>query len=163
MLPVLQICVLFLVALAMVPAVAHALELPGKLRLSMGEYLVVQPIYYPGFTIVGFAEFAAIPATFGLLFVVPQGSSAFWLTLSALIALLIMHAVFWIFTQPVNRIWLRKQELSGASASFFATGAGLDESKDWRALRNRWEWSHVVRGVLALAALMLSATAIAAS
>jgi hypothetical protein len=49
----LEIVSVALVALAMAPAVAHALELPGKLRLSREAYLTVQRIYYPGFTIVG--------------------------------------------------------------------------------------------------------------
>jgi hypothetical protein len=35
---------------------AHALEWPGKLRLSREHYLAVQPIYYPGFTYSGFAR-----------------------------------------------------------------------------------------------------------
>ncbi len=47
----LQVATLVLVAIAMALALAHALELPGKLRLSKEEYLTVQPIYYPGFTI----------------------------------------------------------------------------------------------------------------
>ena len=49
----LQIVATTLVAVAMTTAVAHALEFPGKLRLSKEEYLAVQPIYYPGFTIAG--------------------------------------------------------------------------------------------------------------
>jgi hypothetical protein len=53
MLPALQVVTTVIVALAMVPAVAHALELPGKKRLSRDAYLTAQPIYYPGFTFVG--------------------------------------------------------------------------------------------------------------
>jgi hypothetical protein len=56
MIVVLRILTLIFVVLAMVPAVAHALELPGKLRLTKDAYVAVQPIYYPGFTIVGIAE-----------------------------------------------------------------------------------------------------------
>jgi hypothetical protein len=37
-----------MVAVAM--ALAHALELPGKLRLSKEEYLRIESNYYPGFT-----------------------------------------------------------------------------------------------------------------
>jgi len=56
-----QVITLLLLALAMVPAVAHALELPGKKRLTKETYLAVQPIYYPGFTIIGgFGEFAGM-------------------------------------------------------------------------------------------------------
>lgn len=32
----------------MAPALAHAMEYPGKMRLSRDAYLTVQPIYYPG-------------------------------------------------------------------------------------------------------------------
>jgi len=39
MLPMLEVLTVLLVALAMVPALAHALELPGKLRLAKDEYL----------------------------------------------------------------------------------------------------------------------------
>jgi hypothetical protein len=35
---------------------AHALELPGELRLDEQTYLAVQTTYYPGFTIGGMAE-----------------------------------------------------------------------------------------------------------
>jgi hypothetical protein len=80
---------LFLVALTMACAVAHALELPGKMRLTKDAYLAVQPIYYPGFTVVGgFAEFGALLMLFALLFVTPRDSPAFALTLWAFIALL---------------------------------------------------------------------------
>ncbi len=57
MLTVLQLIALFLVAITMTCSLGHALELPGKLRLPKETYLAVQPIYYPGFTLVGgFAE-----------------------------------------------------------------------------------------------------------
>jgi len=44
----LQILAVFLVALAMALALAHALEMPGKLRLDKENYKDVQTIYYPG-------------------------------------------------------------------------------------------------------------------
>jgi hypothetical protein len=49
----LQVVAVILVAVAMALTLAHALELPGKMRLSNETYLAVQPIYYPGFTIGG--------------------------------------------------------------------------------------------------------------
>jgi hypothetical protein len=33
---------------AAVPALAHALELPGKMRLTKDAYFAMQHIYYPG-------------------------------------------------------------------------------------------------------------------
>jgi len=49
----LEVLTVLLVAVAMALALAHALELPGKLRLSKDAYIAMQPIYYPGFTIGG--------------------------------------------------------------------------------------------------------------
>jgi hypothetical protein len=56
LLDIMQVVTVVLVALAMIPAVAHALELPGKMRLSKDIYFAVQRIYYPGFTFAGIAE-----------------------------------------------------------------------------------------------------------
>ena len=42
-----------LVSVGMALSLAHALELPGKLRLGREAYLAMQPIYYPGFTYGG--------------------------------------------------------------------------------------------------------------
>jgi hypothetical protein len=74
MLDVLQALTLILVVLAMVPALAHALELPGKLRLTKDAYVAVQPICHPGFTIAGMAEPVAIIFTIILLVLTPRGS-----------------------------------------------------------------------------------------
>lgn len=87
---VLRILTLILVVLAMVPALAHALELPGKLRLTKDAYFAVQPIYYPGFTIAGISEPAAIVSAIILLLLTPPGSDDFWLTLAALLGLISM-------------------------------------------------------------------------
>jgi hypothetical protein len=48
---------------AMALTLAHALELPGKMRLTKEIYFAMQPIYYPGFTIGGFAEPASLILT----------------------------------------------------------------------------------------------------
>lgn len=47
MFEVLQVLSLLVVALAMALALADALEMPGKMRLSRDAYLTVQPICYP--------------------------------------------------------------------------------------------------------------------
>jgi hypothetical protein len=52
----LKIVTVLLVAVAMDMVLAHALELPGKLRLPKDQYLAVQAIYYPGFRFGGVAE-----------------------------------------------------------------------------------------------------------
>jgi hypothetical protein len=45
-----------MVVAIVIPSVAHALELPGKRRLTREQYFAVQPIYYPGFTVIGGTE-----------------------------------------------------------------------------------------------------------
>jgi hypothetical protein len=47
---VLQCLTVILVAVAIALALAHTLELPGKMRLDKETYYAVQAIYYPGFT-----------------------------------------------------------------------------------------------------------------
>jgi hypothetical protein len=176
-----QILTVLLVAVALASTLAHVMELPGKFRLSKESYLTVQSIYYPGFTIAGgIGEFGGIVATFVLAMLTPAGTAQFWLTLGALLALLAMHAVYWALTHPVNNFWLKDVELQGFSAGFFSLGLpkhgslglpkhgslglpkhGSDaQALDWTALRDRWEYSHVLRAGLALLGFILLVTAI---
>jgi hypothetical protein len=164
MLKILEVVAIVLVALAMSLALAHALELPGKLRLSKERYLAVQPIYYPGFAIGGgIGEAGGVVALFALLFLTPPGT-VFWLTLGALLALLAMHAAYWVLTHPVNNFWLKDFELKGLGFSFFSfdplNRPRRASGPDWKALRDRWEYSHVVRAVLGLVSLVLLASAL---
>ena len=160
MLEVLQALILIFVVLVMVPALAHALELPGKLRLAKDDYLVVQPIYYPGFTIAGAFEPIAIISAIVLLVLTPREGREFWLTLVALIGLIGMHGVYWIFTHPVNNFWLQDEKLSTTGTTFFSAGSKKQGSEnpthsvDWTELRDRWEYSHVARAGLALASFV---------
>ena len=161
----LQIVTVLVVAVTMALALAHALELPGKMRLSKEEYRAVQPIYYPGFTLAGFAGPLGIVLTIVLLFITPSGTVDFWLTLAALVGLNGVEAVYWLFTHPVNKFWLDDKQLSRAGSSFFSIGAEAGSSRppSWTALRDRWEYSHVARAVLAFAsfgALVLAAAPI---
>jgi hypothetical protein len=160
----LHVVAMLLVAITLVPALAHALEFPGKLRLPREEYLAVQPIYYPGFTWAGFAEPLAILLTLLTALLMPFGSKPFWVGFGAFLALAAMHAVYWLRTHPVNNFWLKDTKLSPAGKAFFGAGAGSAEGAapaDWIALRDRWEHSHIIRAALALLALALLAVAIA--
>ncbi len=163
MLEALQVLTVLLVSVAVALALAHALELPGKMRLSKDEYLAVQPIYYPGFTVGGAAEPLSLLLLIALMLVTPQGPSL-WLVAGAFAALAAAHAIYWVLTHPVNNFWLKDIELKGLGESFFAFGLSgrTGNADDWTALRNRWEFSHVVRAVLALTSLVLLAAAIAA-
>ena len=104
-------------------------------------------------------------ATAVLLFVT-RGEPDVWWVLGALVLLLVMHAVYWIVTHPVNSFWLRDQRLTSVSAGFFSFGArkGAGPSPraaDWTALRDRWEYSHVARAALAMLSLLLMLIAVA--
>jgi hypothetical protein len=150
-----------LAALVSVPSLAHALELPGKMRLSEAEYRVVQRIYYPGFTLVGIAEVGAPLAVLVLLLLVPTGSAQFWLLCFALGGFVAVQAVFWLVTQPVNRRWVASVKLGAAGSRFFGAGSRSRTESTFAELRVRWEYSHLVRA--ALAVLSLVAIAIAAA
>jgi hypothetical protein len=168
MLLALEVIAVVLVGVAMALSLAHALELPGKMRLGREPYLAVQTIYYPGFTIGGgVGEAGGLLATVALLLAGPDGTR-FWLILAAIAALAMVQAVFWTMTQPVNKLWLRNTRLDPAAERFFSIGAqaaGADEGEgevaDWKALRDRWEKSHVIRAVFAMAAFVLLVVAVA--
>jgi hypothetical protein len=161
MLGVMQVVALILVGVALVPALAHALELPGKKRLTQDAYLAVQTIYYPGFTIAGVAEPLGVISTIILLCLTPPGGVEFWLTLVALLGLLEMQLVYWLITHPVNRYWLQGQNLSSLGSGFFSVASAKrpggqveTHSVNWTVLRDRWEYSHLVRAILVLVSLV---------
>jgi hypothetical protein len=161
----LEILTVILVAVAANLALAHALELPGKLRLSKEEYLAVQPIYYPGFTIGGaVGEFGGMIALLILLLLTPYGDAVFWLTAAAFIALLAMHAAYWLVTHPVNNFWLKDFDPGRLGSGFFSFDPlgrkGNASAADWTSLRDRWEYSHIIRATLGLLSLILLATAV---
>jgi hypothetical protein len=165
MLQVVSVC---LVAVAAALPLAHALELPGKMRLDKHDYLATQPIYYPGFTMAGgIGEAGGVIATSILLALTPRASREFPWTLAALLLLVAMHAAYWIFTHPLNKFWLRDRELQGLGRRFirFAPGnrgaSDTDRDDDWQRLRNQWERSHVVRAVLAETAFVCLVIAVA--
>lgn len=153
MLGILQVVTVLVLSIAMNLSLAHALELPGKMRLSKDDYLAVQKIYYPGFTYGGVAEPIAIILLAILLFLIPFGTPGYWLTAFALLAAAAMHAVYWLVTHPVNRAWTKGVDMSGFGAGFFSVGSGPQRETTWTELRDRWEHSHLLRAVLSLVAL----------
>jgi hypothetical protein len=166
MLPIAQVVTLLLIAIAMACSMAHALEYPGKLRLPKETYFEVQGIYYPGFTFVGgLAEIAGLLGALALVFATPRGAgAAFVLTLAAFVSMLLVHAVFWIVTQPVNRVWVRKLNLNGAATRFFRSDTNTDAvDRNWSSLRDRWEYSHIARALLSTIALATLAAGMTAT
>jgi hypothetical protein len=159
MITTLKLVSLLLVVATVIPTVAHALELPGKLRLTHEQYLAVQPIYYPGFTIIGAAEPLSIIVLAALLALAPGGAASFWLIAAGLVASVVTHVLYWTLTAPVNKVWLRNEALSGSAQRFFGAGGSLTES-DWTMLRDRWERSHLYRAATSVSALILVAVAV---
>lgn len=155
----LTILSLLLVAVTMGLSLAHALELPGKLRLDEASYKTVQAIYYPGFTLGGaVGEFGSLIALAVLLYLTPYGSGRFWWTAASLLLLMAAHGTYWLLTHPVNKFWVKDVAMSAPASTFFSKSAGTP-SGDWTALRSKWELSHVIRACLALLSLISIAVA----
>jgi hypothetical protein len=151
----LEIVTLLLVTLTMALALAHALEYPGKMRLTQQEYLAVQRIYYPGFTYAGAAEPLGVFALIVLFIYTPAGSPNFWLELGAIVAAIITHALYWALTAPANKVWLSDEKLSSSAQAFFRPRADRSSARDWRTWRAQWEASHLYRTLTATAAFIL--------
>lgn len=161
----LEVLTVTVVAVAMALVLAHALELPGKIRLSREQYLAVQPIYYPGFTFGGMAEPVGLVLLLVLLFFTPFQSAPFWLTAGAFVSLLAMHATYWLLTHPLNNFWLKDVALKRGGTAFFSfdplSRSADTDQPDWALLRDRWEQSHIIRTGFALLSFVLLVTAVA--
>lgn len=131
---------LVLTALSMSAAMCHLLELPAKIGMPGAEWVtLLQTLYPPAFGTVGAAfEVGAVLSALVLTVLVRERPGFAW-TAAAAAALVVMHAVFWVWIAPVNAIL-------GA-----ATPASLPEN--WAALRDQWEYSHATRALLQVAAL----------
>jgi hypothetical protein len=144
-----RLVAVLLVALLMGTSFAHVLELPAKMQYDGALYVTLQKTLYvewgpPNFG--GFLEPGAILATILLAFAARQQRPAFWLTLIAVVSLLLAF--------PVVFFWL----VNPANAAFRdSTAAALPA--DWVGWRERWEYGHAIRFALHLmgfAALLLS-------
>jgi hypothetical protein len=159
MLTILQTTAMCLTVIALSCSLAHALELPGKLRLSRDAYVTVQSIYYPGFTLAGLSEPLGILVLGLLCLLMPQDDPAFRWTLAAAALLVLVHGLYWLLTHPVNRFWLEGQDLGAAGRGFFSEATGTETATTaedvWLQRRNRWEISHVLRAIGTAGAFVL--------
>jgi hypothetical protein len=145
---------ILLAALAMAPALAHAFEFPGKKRLGREAYSAVQGVYYPGFTLLGAAEPGGAIGAWISALETPQGTGAFRLTVLAVMGLVGMQAIYWTLVHATNKYWLQSAgvALGNAGSGFFGVDpAGATGARDPSRIRDRWEYSHIARTVLAFA------------
>jgi hypothetical protein len=124
-------------ALALVPPMAHLLELPRKMHLTRDEYVLVQRIYR-GWAMLGLVIVVALLSTAMLAVAVRHDRVALAFALASCLCTAATQAVFWTFTYPVNR-----------ATTNWSVAPG-----NWLALRRRWEYSHAASAVLALLALV---------
>jgi hypothetical protein len=157
---VVEIVAVLIVSVVMAMSLAHALEFPGKRRLDRDGYFAAQTIYYPGFSVAGISEPLSILLVFVLLVMTPVARTMWWQVLIALLLLIAMHLVFWLVTQPVNKYWLASEKIGPTGARFFAVEKARGVIKDWTALRDRWEYSHLARAALAGTAFVLLVIAV---
>jgi hypothetical protein len=156
---ILEVAAVLATAIVFALSLAHALEYPGKMRLTKEPYLEVQTIYYPGFTIGGAAEPLSSLLVLALLLVSPWDATGSSLLIVALVGLIVVQGVFWLMTQPVNRVWVKLMPMGAAGKRFFRPEDANAAEQDWTALRDRWERSHIIRCLaagIALAALVVA-------
>jgi hypothetical protein len=155
----LQIFSVLFVSVSMALAAAHALELPGKLRLDPEHYNATQSIYFPLFTAAGLvSEAGALGATLLLVLATPSTSASVGWTIASFLSLAAMHGAYWTITKPADEFWLLRAPAPNiAPVGFFATHPlprPPVASAGWSRLRSRWEYSHVVRAVLGMIGLV---------
>ena len=95
-----------------------------------------------------------ILATLVLLLMTPADTVVFWLLAGALAALITVQAIFWTKPQPANSFWLQQTELSRSATRFFQTDR-RGTPRDWVAVRDQWERSHILRALAASMGLFL--------
>ena len=123
-------------AISMSAALAHLMELPGKMKYERELYVRLHRTLYPTFgRTAGYAEALSVLST---------GALAWWtrkrhqlaapLTSAEAGCLAAAHGIFWVLVAPVNSTMVCWD---------------LDAiPPDWQKWRNRWEYSYATRAVL---------------
>ena len=137
---------LLFAALALVPTLAHLLELPHKITLTRDEYLTVQQIYR-GWNLLGIVVAGALFSTLALTIMARKRRREFRWALIAFLCIVGTQVIFWTFTFPTN------QQTSNWTV--------LPEN--WIELRRQWEYSHAASAILNLTGLVAVILAVLAS
>jgi hypothetical protein len=146
MLKTLRFSTIMLTAFAVAAALAHLMELPGKISYDARLYVMLHRTLYPTFgQTAGWAEGLGLLSVLVLVWQVRKRGAAFPLTVTAAVCQMAAMAIFLVFVQPANRTM---------------GGWPLDAIPlDWSHWRDQWEYGHAARAVLltvALGALVLS-------
>lgn len=137
-LQIVRFLALLLAALALVPSLAHLLEMPGKMGMSKLDYFVAQQLYR-GWAFLGIVVIGALVLGAWLAFLERRNRGAFVPALLGTLCIAGTQVVFWAFTYPVNAATAQWQMMPTA----------------WMALRRQWELSHAASAILNLLALVL--------
>lgn len=130
-------------ALALGPALAHALELPAKIGMTVGEYFTVQRIYQ-GWNQIAYVLALQAAGILGVIALYWRVPAVRWPALVALFALVGAQLLFWTLTFPANQ----------------ATANWTQRVENWEVLRMQWEYSHLAGAgfqLLAMTSLVVGA------
>src|SRR5262249_27555821 len=136
LLKLVQFVAITLAALALVPSGAHLFALGNKVNLGAEQYFIVQNIYR-GRDLFGIVLVCSLVADLmPVLMLRRRGSAPFILALFAFGAIVLMLAIFFVWTFPANQ----------------ATNNWTTIPDHWEQLREQWEYSHAVNAVVAFIA-----------
>lgn len=136
LLKLVQFVAIALAALALVPSGAHLFALGNKINLGAEQYFIVQNIYR-GWGLFGIVLVGSLIADLVLaLMLRRRGGAPLILALLALGAIVLMLAIFFLWTFPANQ----------------ATNNWTTIPGHWEQLREQWEYSHAVNAVVAFVA-----------
>jgi hypothetical protein len=136
LLKLVQFVAITLAALALVPSGAHLFALGNKINLGAEQYFIVQNIYR-GWDLFGIVLVGSFIADLVLaLMLRRRGGAPLILALLALGAIVLMLAIFFLWTFPANQ----------------ATNNWTTIPGHWEQLREQWEYSHAVNALVAFVA-----------
>ena len=134
-LKIVQFLAIMVTAIALMPGMAHLLELANKMQLDRDQYFIVQRIY-AGWALLGIALIAAVLVNLLLAIITWGDHPASELALAAAILVGVTLVIFFLWTYPENQ----------------ATSNWTAIPDDWTGARARWEYSHAANAVLMLIA-----------
>lgn len=136
-----QFFTIIFVALSMGMAFSHLLEMPAKMTYNGALWLkLLQTLYWGYGTIGAVIEVLAVITSIVLVFLVRHRPVVFRWTLLGAFCMVLAHVCWWIWVHPVNTtlIPLTPNTLP----------------VNWKNLRDQWEYTHALRAVLQIIALV---------